>query len=1259
MNVDMDTSPSYFDPQDLSHRERYRRYGKRFSPSPNQESYQSKFSNAALYLENIKKEVDHSDGDQSEGINARTQSSFKRRSPSIDNRGIAEMGIADDSAGRSRTHSLKACKHEDDASPDSGDATYPLFASLFDSALQGLMSIPDLILRLEGACRNVSESIKLIIIIFFFYSNSCSERHRIVEDKLMRQKAKMLLDEAASWSLLWYLYGKGNEELPEDLILVPTTSHLEACQFVAADHKAQLCLRLIQWLEGLASKALDLEYKVRGSHVGTHLPTSGIWNHTQRFLKKGSKNDKIVHHLDFDAPTRQHAQPLPDDKKQDESLLEDVWILLRAGRLEEACHLCRSAGQSWRAATLRPFGGLDHSPSIEALIRNGKNRSLQAMELESGLNNQRRLWKWASYCASEKIAEQESGKFETAVYAVSCSNVKRILPICTDWESACWALTKSWLDVQVDLELSGESERSNEQEDIASESGVGLENWPLQVLNQQPRDLSALLQKLHSSESVHEAVSRACKEQHRQIEMSLMLGDIPRLLDLVWSWISPSGGHEDIFRPHGDPQMIRFGAHLVLVLRHLLADEMKDAFKEKTMTLGDLILHMYAMFLFSKQHEELVGIYASQLAHHRCIDLFVHMMELRLNASVHVRYKIFLSAIEYLPFSSGSDSGAFEKGSFEEIIERVLSRSREVKVGKYNTSADVAEQCRLHSLEKAMVIQWLCFTPPSTINNAIEVGIKLLIRALMHSNVLFREFALISMWRVPGMPIGAHKLLSILAEPLKHSSESLFSSDVSDSIREFEDWNEYYSCDATYRNWLQIELQNAEIDPDHISLEEKQRANMVAMESLSSSMALLTRKDKPWLVPTEDQIYEFMEPTNLELHATAMLCLPSGECMPPDATLCTSLTSALYSSVTQEVVNNRQLMVNVCVSTKDSCSIEVSLRCTATESDGFGSNVGGDGGLLGGIMTAGIKGELAGFQAGVTMEILRIDGWYSGTDGSLGSPATYILRGLCRRCCIPEVVLRCMQVSVSLMESGDDTCEIHDELIELVAAPDTGFINLFSQNQLQVMMVIYRGFEELSVNEEQLEEAAEGCTPRLVVGENSDEDELDVEYPIHDPTVKWNKMRPIFGEMYESPQQLKNCLTNYSISQGYAIKFKKCDSVRIVAFFGSDHVKSTCPFLVKASWMNYLWLGPIGTLVELVHGSKWDYNPYDQSCFFLSSIREIPSSHNPSAASFLLALALSRDFGQPHTSLKTPSSSSFLSLFPILTDCVLIPFNSL
>ncbi|KAM7476110.1 hypothetical protein LguiB_023353 [Lonicera macranthoides] len=1090
MEVDMETSPSYFDPEDLSSRARFRRYGKRHSTSsisPHQENSASKFSeirsNAALFLENIKQEVENFDADYLEGSPAKSQSVFKRR-PSIDIRGISEVDVASDSTNRAGVHSIKALKLEDDVLVDSGDTTFTLFASLLDSAIQGLMPIPDLILQLERACRNVSESIR-------YGSN---ERHRIVEDKLMRQKARLLLDEAASWSLLWYLYGKGNksstfntitieliynsmmmvevwnEDLPEDLILSPPTSHLEACQFVAADHTAQLCLRIVQWLEELASKALDLDNKMRGSHIGTYLPSSGVWQHTQRFLKKGAPNSNMVHHLDFDAPTREHAQQLYDDKKQDESLLEDVWMLLRAGRIDEACNLCRSAGQPWRAATLSPFGGLDQFPSVQALVKNGKSRTLQAIELESGIGHQWRLWKWASYCASERIAEQDGGKYETAVYASQCSNLKRILPICTDWESACWAMAKSWLDVQVDMELArlqpggmdqfksyeDAIERSPVQSDGVSQPIAGPENWPLQVLNQQPRDLSALLQKLYSSDTVQEAVTRGCKEQQRQIEMSLMLGDIPRLLDLIWSWVSPSEDDQNVFRPHGDPQMIRFGAHLVLVLRYLLADQMKDAFKEKLMTLGDLILHMYAMFLFSKQHEGLVGIYASQLARHRCIDLFVHMMELRLNSSVHVRYKIFLSAIEYLPFSPGDDL----KGSFEEIIERVLSRSRETKVGKYDKSSDVVEQYRLQSLQKAMVIQWLCFTPPSTINDAKTVRAKLLLRALMQSNILFREFSLISMWRVPAMPIGAHTLLSLLAEPMKQATDILLSTedhDVSENLREFEDWSEYYSCDATYRNWLKIELENAEVSPLELSNEEKKRAEVAARETLNSSLLLLLRKDNPWLVPTEDRIYESMEYVFLELHATAMLCLPSGECMPPDATLCTTLTSALYSSVSEEVVLNRQLTVKVSISTADSYCIEVVLRCLATEGDGLGPHELNDGGILATVIAAAFKGELARFQTGVTMEISRLDAWYSGTDGSLEGPATYIVQGLCRRCCVPEVILRCMQVSVSLMESGNPP-ESHDELVELIACSETGFLHLFSQHQLQEFLLFEREY---------------------------------------------------------------------------------------------------------------------------------------------------------------------------------------------------------
>lgn len=53
---------------------------------------------------------------------------------------------------------------------------------------------------------------------------------------------------------------------------------------------------------------------MRGSRVGSYLPSSGVWHHTQRFLKKKNDDPAIVRHVDFDAPTREFAHQLSDDK---------------------------------------------------------------------------------------------------------------------------------------------------------------------------------------------------------------------------------------------------------------------------------------------------------------------------------------------------------------------------------------------------------------------------------------------------------------------------------------------------------------------------------------------------------------------------------------------------------------------------------------------------------------------------------------------------------------------------------------------------------------------------------------------------------------------------------------------------------------------------------------------------------------------------------------------------------------------------------
>ncbi|XP_028117208.1 nuclear pore complex protein NUP107-like isoform X1 [Camellia sinensis] len=103
MEVDKETSPSYFDPEDLSTRERNRRYGKRYSTSSHDNSVSfsgtrilydgqsiERWPNAALFLEDIKQEVESFDADQLEGAPSKTQSALWRKSL-VGSRGVSEL----------------------------------------------------------------------------------------------------------------------------------------------------------------------------------------------------------------------------------------------------------------------------------------------------------------------------------------------------------------------------------------------------------------------------------------------------------------------------------------------------------------------------------------------------------------------------------------------------------------------------------------------------------------------------------------------------------------------------------------------------------------------------------------------------------------------------------------------------------------------------------------------------------------------------------------------------------------------------------------------------------------------------------------------------------------------------------------------------------------------------------------------------------------------------------------------------------------
>ncbi|CAI9284709.1 unnamed protein product [Lactuca saligna] len=81
--------------------------------------------------------------------------------------------------------------------------------------------------------------------------------------------------------------------------------------------------------------------------------------------------------------------------------------------------------------------------------------------------------------------------------------------------------------------------------------------------------------------------------------------------------------------------------------------------------------------------------------------------------------------------------------------------------------------------------------------------------------------------------------------------------------------------------------------------------------------------------------------------------------------------------------------------------------------------------------------------------------------------------------------------------------------------------------------------------------------------------EVCVEFKVHDPTIKWNQMKPTVGELYESPAQLRFALTNYAVANGYQLWFMKSDKSRIKSMVETHLCARNYNFghLVSCNWL--------------------------------------------------------------------------------------------
>ncbi|GJZ73610.1 60S ribosomal protein L34 [Tanacetum coccineum] len=77
---------------------------------------------------------------------------------------------------------------------------------------------------------------------------------------------------------------------------------------------------------------------------------------------------------------------------------------------------------------------------------------------------------------------------------------------------------------------------------------------------------------------------------------------------------------------------------------------------------------------------------------------------------------------------------------------------------------------------------------------------------------------------------------------------------------------------------------------------------------------------------------------------------------------------------------------------------------------------------------------------------------------------------------------------------------------------------------------------------------------------DSDDEDVDknfklvdgVIYPEFDPKLPWNEMKPTLGLRFEHPEQLKECMTNYGVANGYQLWYRRNDYRSLFVLYGRE-----------------------------------------------------------------------------------------------------------
>lgn len=346
---------------------------------------------------------------------------------------------------------------------------------------------------------------------------------------------------------------------------------------------------VVDWLEKNAEDWLKIFLE---SDKVEYFSESVCWENTLHTLQQGGQNmgmrRPLVTEMDPDAPVRQN-RPLADLDQEDEArLLQHLFALIRAGKLEEAQCLCEKCGQSWRAATLQGWK-LWQDNNMDGV---SSDETLSAVEG----NPYRDVWKAACWQMSE---ENKFSVYERAIYAALSGNLSQLLQVCKSWEDYLWAFYRVMVDVRVEQEI---RLHPRPERDLESLPSIFWDH----VLNPEK-----IFDELYACPK--ESIKHQAEEFHHVVQKHIILNDTTGLIEKMHSWL------EKEEKPKA--QILRFMAHLVLFLRSAGIESETDL--DKCVS----ILKAYVQTLIEEKKIDLVATYVATLPADIQIETYAYFLE--------------------------------------------------------------------------------------------------------------------------------------------------------------------------------------------------------------------------------------------------------------------------------------------------------------------------------------------------------------------------------------------------------------------------------------------------------------------------------------------------------------------------------------------------------------------------------------------------------------------------------------------------------